>query len=67
MLVGLSVAETISWGILYYTFPVFLRPMEAELGWSVLLTCRLEEAVVGDEDGPMLGHRRGRYLRLGSG
>lgn len=23
-----------SWGILYYGFPVFLRPMEAELGWS---------------------------------
>jgi MFS family permease len=34
MLAGLSVAETISWGILYYTFPVFLRPMEIELGWS---------------------------------
>jgi MFS family permease len=34
MLVGLSVAETISWGIVYYTFPVFLQPMEAELDWS---------------------------------
>jgi MFS family permease len=34
MLVGLSAAETISWGILYYSFPVFIRPMEAELGWS---------------------------------
>jgi MFS family permease len=31
---GLCVTETVSWGILYYGFPVFLRPMEAELGWS---------------------------------
>jgi MFS family permease len=34
MLVGLSVAETLSWGILYYSFSVFIRPIEAELGWS---------------------------------
>jgi MFS family permease len=34
MLVGLSLAQTISWGILYYAFAVFLQPMEAELGWS---------------------------------
>jgi flavin reductase (DIM6/NTAB) family NADH-FMN oxidoreductase RutF len=39
---------------------------EAEVGWSVLVTCRLERAVVGAEDGPMLGHRRGRFFRLGS-
>jgi MFS family permease len=31
---GLCVTETVSWGILYYGFPVFLPPMEAELGWS---------------------------------
>lgn len=30
----LCVTEVVSWGILYYGFPVFLRPMEAELGWS---------------------------------
>lgn len=39
---------------------------ESEVGWSVLVTCRIDEAVVGDEDGPMLGHRRGRFFRLGS-
>jgi flavin reductase (DIM6/NTAB) family NADH-FMN oxidoreductase RutF len=39
---------------------------EAEVGWSQLVTCRLERAVVGAEDGPMLGHRRGRFFRLGS-
>ena len=31
---GLCVTETVSWGILYYGFPVFLSPMEADLGWS---------------------------------
>jgi MFS family permease len=30
----LCVTETVSWGILYYGFPVMLRPMEADLGWS---------------------------------
>jgi sugar phosphate permease len=34
MLAGLSVAGTVSWGILYYAFAVFVRPMETELGWS---------------------------------
>jgi flavin reductase (DIM6/NTAB) family NADH-FMN oxidoreductase RutF len=37
------------------------------VGWSTLLTCRLEAAYVGDEDGPALGHRRGRFFELGSG
>ena len=40
---------------------------EDEVGWSVLVTCPIVRAVVGDEDGPMLGHRRGRFFRLGSG
>lgn len=30
----LCVTETVSWGIVYYGFPVFLRPMEQELGAS---------------------------------
>lgn len=37
----------------------------AELGWSLQLTCRIEELVVGDDAAPMV-HRRGRYVRLGS-
>jgi MFS family permease len=32
--VTLALTETISWGILYYAFSVFLAPMEADLGWS---------------------------------
>ena len=31
---ALCVTEVVSWGILYYGFPVLLRPMEADLGWS---------------------------------
>ena len=32
--VTLSLTEITSWGILYYTFPVFLGPMEQTLHWS---------------------------------
>jgi MFS family permease len=31
---ALCVTEVVSWGILYYGFPILLRPMEADLGWS---------------------------------
>ena len=31
---ALAVTETVSWGIIYYAFSVFLTPMEADLGWS---------------------------------
>lgn len=30
----LAVTETVSYGVLMYAFPVFLAPMQAELGWS---------------------------------
>lgn len=39
LLVGtLGITETISWGVLYYAFSVFLTPMEADLGWSRAVT-----------------------------
>lgn len=31
---ALAITETISWGIIYYAFSVFLTPMVKELGWS---------------------------------
>src|SRR5579885_2582407 len=34
LVVALAVAETTSWGILYYSFTVFLKPMQTEFGWS---------------------------------
>src|SRR4051794_469140 len=30
----LGVTETISWGVLYYAFSVYLTPMQGEMGWS---------------------------------
>jgi sugar phosphate permease len=32
--ITLALTETISWGIIYYAFSVFLSPMELDLGWS---------------------------------
>jgi MFS family permease len=34
LVVTLAFTETVSWGVLYYSFTVFLRPMQDELGWS---------------------------------
>jgi MFS family permease len=34
MLFTVSLTEMISWGVLYYAFTVFLRPMQVEPGWS---------------------------------
>lgn len=31
---ALAITETISWGVIYYAFSVFITPMEGELGWS---------------------------------
>lgn len=36
-----------------------------DVGWSRLVTCSVREVVVGDGD-DALGHRRGRWVRLGS-
>ena len=64
---ALAATETISWGILYYGFAVFLTPMERELGWSrpsvtgafslALLLSGLAAPLVGrwiDRNGPRL-------------
>ncbi len=32
---ALAVTETVSWGILFYAFSVFIVPMQDELGWSL--------------------------------
>ncbi|MGH2503073.1 MAG: MFS transporter, partial [Ktedonobacterales bacterium] len=34
LVVTLGLTETTSYGVLYYSFTVFLTPMQAELGWS---------------------------------
>jgi len=30
----LSLGQLVSWGLVYYTFPLFVVPMAEELGWS---------------------------------
>ena len=35
---------------------------ETPVGWSVLVTCAIDEVTVGDDDPPLV-HRRGRYQR----
>jgi hypothetical protein len=40
---------------------------EEPMGWSVELRCLLDDAHLLEETEPALGHRRGRYLPLGSG
>ncbi len=32
---ALAITETLSWGILYYAFSVFVEPTRADLGWSL--------------------------------
>jgi MFS family permease len=34
LLWALAIAQLVSWGSLYYSFSLFVVPMEAELGWS---------------------------------
>src|SRR5690242_21944965 len=34
MLLTVSFTEMVSWGVLYYAFTVFVKPMQAALGWS---------------------------------
>ena len=63
----LAATETVSWGVLYYAFSVFLLPMQQELGWSpatltggyslALLLSGLAAPLVGrwlDRHGPRL-------------
>lgn len=38
-----------------------------DVGWSRLVTCTIGDVVIGDDDDEGLGHRRGRWVRLGSG
>lgn len=35
------------------------------VGWSTLLTARIEQIEIGTDDGELLAHLRGRYLPLG--
>jgi MFS family permease len=32
---GLTISQIMGWGALYHCFPVYMKPMQEELGWSV--------------------------------
>src|SRR5437763_11267449 len=36
LIAGLAVTETVSWGVLYYAFAIFLTPIREARGWSTL-------------------------------
>jgi sugar phosphate permease len=70
---ALSVTETVSWGVLYYAFAVFLLPMQHDLGFSApqlagaFSLALLVSAVVGVGVGRYLDRRGPRGLMtLGS-
>ena len=68
---ALSVTETVSWGILYYAFAVFLVPMQRGLGYTAAqLTgafslALLVSAVAGVAVGRHLDHHSPRTLMTG--
>jgi MFS family permease len=60
LVAALSVTETISWGIVYYTFPVLLQAMERDLGASrVAVTGALSVALAVSA---LAGVPAGRWL-----
>lgn len=71
MLITVSLTEMVSWGVLYYAFTVFLKPMHASLGWStaqltgafsLALLC---SAVAALPVGRWLDHHGTRWLMTG--
>jgi MFS family permease len=68
---ALSITETVSWGILYYAFAVFLLPMQQELGYTAseltgaFSLALLVSAVAGIAVGRHLDRRGPRGLMTG--
>jgi MFS family permease len=76
--ITLGFTETVSWGVLYYAFSVFVQPMQTELGWSraeitgafslAILVLGLSGVAVGqwlDRRGPRLLMTAGSILGVG--
>jgi MFS family permease len=69
IVLALACTETISWGVLYYTFAVLMPSMEAELGWSrVAMTGAFSLALLlAGLAAPLFGHwldRRGARMLM---
>ncbi len=65
---ALAVTETVSYGVMFYAFSVFITPMEAELGWSraqltgAFSLSLLITGLIGVPVGYWLDKRGGRLL-----
>ena len=59
----LALTETVSWGVLYYAFGIFLVPMQEELGWSrtALTGAYSVGLLVSALTAPLAGHWLDRY------
>src|SRR3978361_2409887 len=71
-LAALCVTEVVSWGALYYAFPVLLGPITVEAGWSATATVGAFStgAVVSAGTGIVVGRlidRRGPRLVMTAG
>ena len=77
--ITLGFTETVSWGVLFYAFSVFVEPMEAELGWTraeltgafslALIVLAIAGVGVGhwlDRRGPRLLMTAGSIVGVGS-
>jgi predicted MFS family arabinose efflux permease len=68
---GLAITETVSWGILYYAFPVLLPAMERDLGWSrttligAYTTAVIVSGLAALVVGPLLDRHPARPLMTG--
>ena len=73
MVVALAITEVISWGILYYTFSIFITPMQESEGWSrsaltgAFSLALLMNGIAGTYMGRLLDRHGARWLMtLGS-
>lgn len=74
LVLGLAVATTVSWGILFYAFSLFVEPMRVDLGWSkthlntALSLGLLAAGLAAMPVGSWIDHRGGHLIMsVGSG
>jgi len=70
--IWLSIAQTVSWGIMFYGFAVFIKPLTTEFGWSkaeitgAFTFCLLVSGLASVSAGTILDRFGGRWLMTGA-
>ena len=70
--IWLSIAQTVSWGIMFYGFAVFIKPLTAEFGWSkaeitgAFTVSLLVVGLLSVSAGTILDRFGGRWLMTGA-